>query len=155
MRKPKFKRRQSAADPKYQSTEVSRFVNNLMWQGKKDLAYSIFYQALDTVKEKTGQEGVDVWKQALENVTPSVEVKSRKIGGATFQVPLEVRPLRRVSLGMKWLIRFARQRNEHSMSERLAAEIVSAARGEGAAIKKKEDTHRMAESNRAFSHFRF
>ncbi len=155
MRKPKFKRNQPLPDPKYRDPQVSQFVNNLMWKGKKALAFTIFYKALGQVEEKTKEQGLAVWKQALDNVMPSVEVKSRRVGGATFQVPLEVRPTRKVSLGMKWLIRYARVRNEHTMSDRLAAEIVAASRGEGAAVKRKEDTHRMAESNRAFSHFRF
>ena len=159
MRKAKFKRNPLSPDPKYKDLLVSQFVNNLMLQGKKALAYSIFYQAIDKVaekdKDKDKEEGLDIWKKALDNIMPSVEVKSRRIGGATFQVPIEVPTGRKVSLGMKWLIRFARQRNEHTMSERLAAEILAASQGEGAAVKKKEDMHRMAESNRAFSHFRF
>ena len=155
MRKPKFKRHYPSADPVYQDVQVSQFVNNLMREGKKMVAYTIFYNALREVEEKTEQKGIEVWRQALENVIPSVEVKSRRVGGSTFQVPLEVRPLRKVSLGMKWLIRFARQRSEKSMSRRLAAEIISASKGEGAAVKKKEEIHRMAESNKAFSHFRF
>ena len=154
MRKPKFKRIPLSADPKYRDIKVTQFVNNLMYEGKKALSYSIFYKALEQIEERTEENGLELWRKALENATPSVEVKSRRIGGATFQVPLEVRPVRRVSLAMKWLIRYARQRNEHTMSERLAAEIIAAARGEGNAVKKKEDTHRMAESNKAFSHFR-
>ena len=155
MRKPKFKRIIPTADPKYKDIQVSQFVNNLMHAGKKTLSYSIFYKALAYIEEQTEEKGIDMWRQALDNVMPSVEVKSRRVGGSTFQIPLEVRPVRKVSLGMKWLIRFARQRTEHTMSHRLAAEIIVAARGEGAAVKKKEDTHRMAESNKAFSHFRF
>ena len=155
MRKPRFKRHQLSADPTYHDVQVTQFVNNLMREGKKMVAYTIFYDALSEVEEKTERKGIDVWRQALENVMPSVEVKSRRVGGATFQVPLEVRPIRKVSLGMKWLIRFARQRKEHGMSRRLAAEIIAASKGEGAAVKKKEEIHRMAESNKAFTHFRF
>ena len=154
MRKPKFKRIPLTADPKYKDLQVAQFINNLMYAGKKALSYSIFYKALDLVEEKTKEKGIELWRKALEHVIPSVEVKSRRVGGATFQVPLEVRPVRKTSLGMKWLIRYARQRNEHTMSERLAAEIIAASRGEGSAVKKKEDIHRMAESNKAFSHFR-
>ena len=155
MRKPKFKRHQPSADPMYQDVQVSQFVNNLMREGKKMVAYTIFYDALREIEEKTEQKGIEVWRQALENIMPSVEVKSRRVGGSTFQVPLEVRSFRRVSLGMKWLIRFSRKRHEHSMSRRLAAEIIAASKGEGATVKKKEEVHRMAESNKAFSHFRF
>ena len=155
MRKAKFKRNSISPDPKYQDPLVSQFVNNLMLSGKKTLAYSIFYQAIDKVAEKGTEEGITTWRKALDNIMPSVEVKSRRIGGSTFQVPIEVPSVRKISLGMKWLIRFARQRNEHTMSDRLAAEILAAAQGEGSAVKKKEDTHRMAESNKAFSHFRF
>ena len=126
-----------------------------MYEGKKSLSYSIFYDALALVEKKTNDNGLDVWKKALNNVMPSVEVKSRRVGGATFQVPTEVRPDRKVSVGMKWLIKYARSRGEKTMVDRLAAEIVAAAKGEGAAVKKKDDTHRMAEANKAFSHFRF
>lgn len=134
---------------------VTKFVNNLMEQGKKSLAYRIFYGACDLIQTKTNQEGLEVWRTALNNIMPTVEVRSRRVGGATFQVPTEVRPDRRVSLGIKWLIRYARVRNEKTMTERLAAEIIAAAKGEGASVKKKDDTHRMAEANKAFSHFRF
>jgi len=134
---------------------VTKFVNNLMEQGKKSLAYRIFYGACDLIQTKTNQEGLEVWRTALNNIMPTVEVRSRRVGGATFQVPTEVRPDRRVSLGIKWLIRYARVRNEKTMTERLAAEIIAASKGEGAAVKKKDDTHRMAEANKAFSHFRF
>ena len=134
---------------------VTKFVNNLMYEGKKSLSYAIFYDALEVVGKRTSESGLDVWKKALNNVMPSVEVKSRRVGGATFQVPTEVRADRKVSVGMKWLIRFARSRGEKTMVDRLAAEIVAAAKGEGAAVKKKDDTHRMAEANKAFSHFRF
>lgn len=126
-----------------------------MVDGKKSIAYSIFYEALEMAEEKTKENGLEVWKKALSNISPAVEVKSRRVGGATFQVPLEVRPERKVSLGIKWMITFARKRGEKTMTERLAGEIIAASKGEGAAIKKKDDTHRMAEANKAFSHFRF
>jgi len=155
MRKAKPKKRYILPDPIYQDTLVTKFVNNLMMRGKKSLAYTIFYDAIKIVEEKTGENGVDTWKSALSNVSPGVEVKSRRVGGATFQVPIEVRPERKVSLGIKWLIKYARLRGEKTMTERLAAEIVAASKGEGASIKKKDDMHRMAEANKAFSHFRF
>ena len=126
-----------------------------MYDGKKSTAYSIFYNAVDIVEKKTNESGLDTWKKALNNVMPAVEVKSRRVGGANFQVPTEVRPERKVALGMKWLISYARRRGEKTMMEKLAGEIISAAKGEGAAVKKKEDTHKMAEANKAFSHFRF
>ncbi len=155
MRKAKPKKRYLLPDPKFQDTTVTRFVNNLMLDGKKNIAYSVFYGAVDIVADKTKEDGLEVWKKALNNVYPSVEVKSRRVGGATFQVPTEVRPERRISLGMKWLIRYARLRHEKTMTEKLAGEIIAASKGEGAAVKKKDDTHRMAEANKAFSHFRF
>lgn len=155
MRKNKAKTRYLSPDPKYNDVEVTRFVNNLMQDGKKSIAYSIFYNAIDIVEQKTKENGLDIWKKALSNVSPVVEVKSRRVGGATFQVPTEVRPERRGALGMKWLISFAKKRNEKTMTERLAGEILAASNGEGAAVKKKDDTHRMAEANKAFSHFRF
>ena len=155
MRKAKPKKRYLLPDPKFKDTTVTRFVNNLMLDGKKNLAYSIFYGAVDIVSEKTSEDGVEVWKKALNNVYPGVEVKSRRVGGATFQVPTEVRPDRRIALGMKWLIRAARLRHEKTMTEKLAGEIIAASKGEGASVKKKDDTHRMAEANKAFSHFRF
>ena len=142
-------------DPKYKEVLVTKFVNNLMYEGKKSLAYSIFYDALDVVAKRTNESGLDTWKKALNNIMPTVEVKSRRVGGATFQVPTEVRADRKVAVGMKWLIKYARSRGEKTMVDRLAAEIVAAAKGEGAAVKKKDDTHRMAEANKAFSHFRF
>ena len=142
-------------DPKFNDTLVTRFVNYLMKDGKKSLAYGIFYQAIDQVSEKTGEDGLEVWKKALNNIMPSVEVKSRRVGGATFQVPMEVRPERKIALGIKWMIGYSRARHEKDMVNRLAGEIVAASKGEGAAIKKKDDTHRMAEANKAFSHFRF
>jgi small subunit ribosomal protein S7 len=134
---------------------VTRFVNNLMFDGKKSIAYNIFYEAIDIVAKRTEEDGHEVWKRALDNVSPNVEVKSRRVGGATFQIPQEVRPDRRTALGIKWMIMFSRKRNEKSMAQKLASEIVAASKGEGAAHKKKEDTHRMAEANKAFSHFRF
>ena len=155
MRKAKPKKRYILPDPKFQETLVSKFVNYLMVKGKKNVAYSIFYDAVDTVHEKTGENGLDVWKSALNNIMPYVEVKSRRVGGATFQVPLEVRPERKVTLGIKWLIQYARLRGEKTMVQRLAGEIIAASKGEGSAVKKKADTHRMAEANKAFSHFRF
>jgi len=155
MRKAKPKKRYILPDPKFGDTLVTKFVNYLMFDGKKSLAYKIFYEALELVEEKTGEDGLETWKKALNNIMPSVEVKSRRVGGATFQVPLEVRPDRKVTLGIKWMIRFARLRGEKTMRDRLAGEIMAAAKGEGAAIKKKDDTHRMAEANKAFSHFRF
>lgn len=126
-----------------------------MFEGKKSIAYTIFYDALELVEKRGSENGLDTFKKALNNVMPSVEVKSRRVGGATFQVPTEVRPDRKVSVGMKWLIKYARSRGEKTMTDRLAAEIAAAAKGEGAAVKKKDDTHRMAEANKAFSHFRF
>ena len=155
MRKAKPKKRYLIPDPIYQDTLVTQFVNNLMHDGKKSVAYRIFYQAIEIVEDKVGEKGLDVWKKALNNISPSVEVKSRRVGGATFQVPMEVRPSRKVSLGMKWLIRYARSRNERTMVDKLAGEIVAASKGEGSAVKKKDDTHRMADANKAFSHFRF
>ena len=155
MRKAKPKTRYVLPDPKFREVLVTKFVNNLMLDGKKSLAYSIFYGALEIVEKRTSESGVEVWKKALSNVMPAVEVKSRRVGGATFQVPTEVRAERRQSLGMKWMILYARRRGEKTMTERLAGEIVAASKGEGAAVKKKDDTHRMADANKAFSHFRF
>ncbi len=154
MRKAQAKKLPLAPDPKFQDKLVTRFVNNLMWAGKKSGAYSIFYDALDKVAKITNEDGYETWKKALNNVTPGVEVKSRRIGGATFQIPSEVRADRKVSLSIKWLIKYSRDRNGRSMSEKLANEIVAASKGEGAAYKKKEDTHRMADANKAFAHFR-
>ena len=155
MRKAKPKKRYILPDPKFADALVTRFVNNLMVDGKKSIAYSIFYDALVQVEDKTGENGLETWKKGLNNIMPSVEVKSRRVGGATFQVPLEVRPDRKISLGMKWMISFARKRGEQTMTDRLAGEIIAASKGEGTAVKKKDDTHRMAEANKAFSHFRF
>jgi small subunit ribosomal protein S7 len=154
MRKAQAKKLPLAPDPKFNDKLVTRFVNNLMWQGKKSGAFNIFYDALDRVNKMTSEDGYETWKRALTNVTPAVEVKSRRIGGATFQIPAEVRADRKTSLAIKWLIRFSRDRNGRSMSEKLANEIVAASKGEGAAFKKKEDTHRMADANKAFAHFR-
>jgi small subunit ribosomal protein S7 len=155
MRKAKPKKRYILPDPKFQETLVSKFVNYLMVKGKKNVAYAIFYDAIEAVQEKTGENGLDTWKAALNNIMPYVEVKSRRVGGATFQVPLEVRPDRKITLGIKWLIMYARLRGEKTMVQRLAGEILAASKGEGSAVKKKTDTHRMAEANKAFSHFRF
>ncbi|MFY0600271.1 MAG: 30S ribosomal protein S7 [Cyclobacteriaceae bacterium] len=155
MRKSKPKKRYILPDPIYKDTLVTKFVNNLMLRGKKSISYSIFYDAIKLVEEKTGENGIETWKSALSNISPGVEVKSRRVGGATFQVPIEVRPERKISLGLKWMIKYARMRGEKTMKERLAAEIIAASKGEGASVKKKDDTHRMAEANKAFSHFRF
>jgi small subunit ribosomal protein S7 len=157
MRKGRPKKRILLADPKYKDRLVTQFVNNLMFSGKKSTALTIFYDAIDLVDEKVNEEGktpLDIWKQALSNITPQVEVKSRRVGGATFQVPIEVRQERKVSLSMKHMINFARQRSGRSMSEKLAAEIVAAYKLEGGAFKRKEDMHRMADANKAFAHFR-
>ena len=155
MRKSKPKKRYILPDPKFQDTLVSKFVNYLMVDGKKSLSYGIFYDALEIVEDRTKEDGLETWKKALSNIMPSVEVKSRRVGGATFQVPIEVRPERKTSLGIKWMISYARSRNEKTMKERLAGEIIAASKGEGASVKKKDDTHRMAEANKAFAHFRF
>jgi small subunit ribosomal protein S7 len=154
MRKSQAKKLPLAPDSVYNDILVTRFVNNLMWGGKKSAAFIIFYDALERVAKTTGESGYEVWKRAVANVTPGVEVRSRRIGGATFQIPTEVRPDRKISLSMKWLIRFSRERNGRSMAEKLSNEIIAASKGEGAAFKKKEDTHRMAEANKAFAHFR-
>ena len=155
MRKAKPKKRYILPDPIYQDTLVTKFVNNLMLRGKKSIAYNIFYGAVKQVEEKTGENGLETWKTALNNIMPAVEVKARRVGGANFQVPVEVRPDRKISLGIKWMIKYARLRGEKTMEDRLAGEIIAASKGEGAAVKKKDDTHRMAEANKAFSHFRF
>lgn len=154
MRKSKPKKIALAPDPKFNDVLVTRFVNNLMWQGKKSTAFTIFYDAVEKVAKTTGENGYEIWRKAIANVTPAVEVRSRRIGGATFQIPQEVRPERKLSLSMKWLIRYSRERNGRSMADKLANEIVAASKGEGGAFKKKEDTHRMAEANKAFAHFR-
>jgi small subunit ribosomal protein S7 len=155
MRKSKPKKRYVLPDPKFKEVIVTKFVNNLMYDGKKSLAYDIFYGALELVTARTKENGLELWKKALSNIMPTVEVKSRRVGGATFQVPQEVRAERKQSVGMKWMILYTRKRGEKTMTERLAGEIIAAAKGEGAAVKKKDDTHRMAEANKAFSHFRF
>ncbi|HKK42747.1 MAG TPA: 30S ribosomal protein S7 [Bacteroidales bacterium] len=158
MRKSKPKKRILLPDPKFKDPYVTRFVNNLMYSGKKNLAFKIFYESLDIVGDKFKNEGktpLEIFKQALDNVTPQVEVKARRVGGATFQVPMEIRSDRKVSISMKNMILFARKRAGHSMAERLAAEVMAAYKLEGGAYKKKEDTHRMAEANKAFAHFRF
>lgn len=147
--------RRITPDPKYRSELVTKFVNKMMGRGKKSIAYGIFYDALDIVAQKIeDQEPLEVFQEALNNISPAVEVRSRRVGGATFQIPTEVRPSRRQALGIKWLIDFSRKRGERTMAQRLGNEIVAASKGEGAAVKKKEDTHRMAEANKAFSHFR-
>ena len=156
MRKSPAKKRKLLPDAKYKSTMVTQFVNNMMFDGKKSTAFRIFYDAMDVVEQKVEEESaLDVWKKAVENVTPSVEVRSRRIGGATFQIPQPIRDARKLSMAMKWMIGFARKRNDKTMSQKLASEIVAAYKEEGAAFKKKQDTHRMAEANKAFSHFRF
>jgi len=149
------KKRTTQPDPIYRDELVSRFVNAVMRDGKKSLAQRIVYDAFDVIEERTGEQGLEVFKKAVNNVAPLVEVRSRRVGGATYQVPIEVRPDRRVTLAFRWIIQYARARKEKSMMNRLASELVQAARGEGGAVKKKDDTHRMAESNKAFAHFRF
>lgn len=156
MRRRKAKKNPILPDPRFNEIQVTKFVNNLMYDGKKNLAFKIFYDAIDIIETKVEETpGIDIWKKALENVTPSVEVRSRRVGGATFQIPTPVREDRKNSLAMKWLIGYARKRNEKSMAGKLASEIIAASKEEGAAYKKKEDTLRMAEANKAFSHFRF
>jgi small subunit ribosomal protein S7 len=155
MRRRKAKKIEVLPDPQFNDKVVTKFVNNLMLQGKKSTAFGIFYDAVEKVATKTGEDGLETFKRALENVTPAVEVRSRRVGGATFQIPSPIRDERKNSMAMKWLIGYARKRNEKSMAEKLAGEIVAASKGEGAAFKKKEDVHRMAEANKAFSHFRF
>jgi len=154
-RRKKSVKRTILPDARYDSQTVSKFINVLMYQGKKSTAESLFYSAMDMVESRTSQPGVNVFKQALTNLKPVVEVKSRRVGGATYQVPVEVRPERRTALAMRWLISFSRDRNEKSMAEKLAAEVILASKGEGNAVKKKEDTHRMAEANKAFAHYRW
>jgi small subunit ribosomal protein S7 len=142
-------------DARYDSQTDSKFINVLMYEGKKSTAERIFYAAMDLVENRTSQPGVNIFKQALTNLKPVVEVKSRRVGGATYQVPVEVRPERRTALAMRWLISYSRDRNEKSMAEKLAAEVIAASKGEGNAVKKKEDTHRMADANKAFAHYRW
>ena len=158
MRKKQSKKRALLPDPKFNDQLVTRFVNNLMLQGKKSTAYKVFYDAIDIVEDKKEDDdktSLELWKDALSNVMPHVEVRSRRVGGATFQIPMQIRPDRKISLAMKWLISFSRKRNEKSMSQKLAQEILAAFKEEGAAVKKRVDTHKMAEANKAFSHFRF
>ena len=155
MRKSRPKKRIILPDPKFNDILVTKFVNNLMLRGKKTVAYNIFYDAIKIVDEKMEEDGLEVWKKALSNVTPAVEVRSRRIGGATFQIPSEIRPGRKMSMVIKNLINFSKKRHEKSMAQKLAGEIMAGFKDEGGAFKKKEDTHRMAEANKAFSHFRF
>src|SRR6056300_268139 len=158
MRKRQAKKRPILPDPKFNDQLVTRFVNNLMWDGKKSIAFKIFYDAMDIIEERKEDDektALDIWKEGLSNVMPHVEVRSRRVGGATFQIPMQIRPDRKVSLAMKWLISYSRKRNEKSMAQRLAAEILAASKEEGAAVKKRVDVHKMAEANKAFSHFRF
>jgi small subunit ribosomal protein S7 len=154
-RKGEVRKREVLADPKYGDKLVAKFVNSIMSRGKKSIAESIFYRSLDIVTAKTKEDSLGVFKRAIENTRPTVEVRSRRVGGATYQVPIEVRPQRRLSLSMRWLIQASRERSEKSMEEKLAAELIDAANNRGTAIKKKEDTHRMAEANRAFAHYRW
>ena len=154
-RRREVPKREILPDPKYHSTEVAKFVNVLMTRGKKSVAERIIYGAMDQIQKKTGKDPVEVFTQALSNVRPMVEVKSRRVGGANYQVPVEVRSIRRNALAMRWLISYSRDRNEKSMAEKLAAEVIAASKGEGNAVKKKEDTHRMAEANKAFAHYRW
>ena len=158
MRKKQAKKRPLEPDPRFKDQLVTRFVNNLMWNGKKSVAFTIFYDAIEIVdqrKQDDEKSALEVWKEALSNVMPHVEVRSRRVGGATFQIPMQIRPDRKVCLAMKWLISFSRKRNEKTMALRLASEILAASKEEGSAVKKRQDTHKMAEANKAFSHFRF
>lgn len=155
MRRRRAERRTVKPDPLYKDQLVSRFVNSVMESGKKSVAQRLVYQALEVIEEKTGEPGLDVFKKAINNVAPLLEVRSRRVGGATYQVPVEVRPDRRTALAFRWIIQYARTRGDKSMALRLAKELMSAANGEGGSIKKKDDTHRMAEANKAFAHFRF
>jgi small subunit ribosomal protein S7 len=155
MRRRSAERRSPAPDPVYNDVLVSRFINYVMRDGKKSVAQSIVYDALDIIEERTEEQGIEVFKKAINNVSPLVEVRSRRVGGATYQVPIEVRPDRRVALAFRWIIQYAHARQDRSMANRLANELMAAAKGEGGSIKKKDDTHRMAESNKAFAHFRF
>lgn len=155
MRKKRAEKRRINPDPKFNDVTVERFINNLMWQGKKSIARSILYNALEVVGNRTGEEPIEVFRKALANVSPAVEVRSRRVGGATYQIPTEVRPDRRTALGIRWIIRYARDRREKGMTAKLAGELIAAANGEGSAVKKREETHRMADANKAFSHFRW
>jgi len=154
MRKQQAKKLPLAPDPRFNDTLVTRFVNCMMWDGKKSIALKIFYDALDKVEKNLGEPGYDVWKRAMANVTPGVEVRSRRIGGATFQIPSEVRPDRKISLTIKWMVKYSRDRNGRTMADKLSNEIIAASKGEGNAVKKKDDTHRMADANKAFAHLR-
>ncbi|QQR98010.1 MAG: 30S ribosomal protein S7 [Sphingobacteriales bacterium] len=154
MRKQRAKKRYLAPDPVYNDSLVTRFVNTIMLDGKKSIAYKSFYDAMDKIKASTGEEGYDIWKKAMDNVMPAVEVRSRRIGGATFQIPTPIREDRKIFLMMRWLVTFARKRNGKSMGDKLAAELIAAAKGEGSSVKRKEDMHKMAEANKAFSHFK-
>jgi len=154
-RRSRAEHRETPADPRFESQAVTKFINNLMLDGKKSTAEAIFYGAMELLEERSGQPGLTVFQQALNNAKPALEVKSRRVGGATYQVPIEVRPERRTALATRWLIGFARGRSEKSMAERLAAELLAASRSEGSTVKKKEDTHRMAEANKAFAHYRW
>lgn len=154
-RRSRAERRPPVVDPRFESTTAAKFINALMLDGKKSLAEKIFYDALEIVEEKTGQPGLGVFRTALTNAKPALEVKSRRVGGATYQVPIEVRPERRTALAIRWLIGYARARSEKTMAERLAGELMAASRGDGSTIKKKDDTHRMAEANKAFAHYRW
>ena len=158
MRKRQAKKRPLLPDPRFNDQLVTRFVNMMMWDGKKSVAFRVFYDAIDIVEEKKNDEektALELWKDALSNVMPHVEVRSRRVGGATFQIPMQIRPDRKISTAMKWLISFARKRNEKGMAQKLAGEILAASKEEGAAVKRRVDTHKMAEANKAFSHFRF
>jgi len=154
-RRSRAEHRETVPDPRFESATATKFINALMLDGKKSLAEKIFYDALDQVEEKSGQPGINVFRTALTNSKPALEVKSRRVGGATYQVPIEVRPERRTALAIRWLIGYARQRGEKTMADRLAAELMAASRGEGSTVKKKDDTHRMAEANKAFAHYRW
>jgi len=154
-RRSRAERRVVEPDPRFESTTATKFINSLMLDGKKSIAESIFYDALEMVEERSGQPGMNVFRQALTNAKPALEVKSRRVGGATYQVPIEVRPERRTALAIRWLISFARARSEKTMAERLAGELLAASKGEGSTIKRKDDTHRMAEANKAFAHYRW
>jgi len=158
MRKKQAKKRPLLPDPRFNDQLVTRFVNMMMWDGKKSVAFSVFYDAMDIVEEKKTDEektSLELWKDALSNVMPHVEVRSRRVGGATFRIPMQIRPDRKISTAMKWLISYSRRRNEKGMAQKLAAEVLAASKEEGAAVKKRVDTHKMAEANKAFSHFRF
>lgn len=155
MRKKRAEKRYLKPDPKYNDVLVAKFINYLMWDGKKSIARKILYESFDIIEQRTKKPAIEVFKKAVQNVSPMVEVRSRRVGGATYQVPMEVRPERRTALALRWLRTYARERKDKSMSLKLAAELIAAANGEGNAIKKKDDTHRMAEANKAFAHFKW